>query len=132
MHKESSEKFGRKMNNWRDIDVELPPKDGMYAISSGNFDNPFDVGIVEYDGFGFLFNGIYRKAKYWKYIEIAEKRYGPKLKNHNEFSVNIAHFCNKCSHIVTEEQQKELLDALAYTADYYCLCLQKFVCKYCK
>ena len=59
---------------WKHVGRELPMKDGFYAVTN----NPMhDVeGICWYDGYGFLYESIYRNPTYWKEIERKQKRYG--------------------------------------------------------
>lgn len=60
---------------WICADEELPPKDGIYAIT--NDVNQKDIRFTcEYDGCGFLYEGAYRSPGYWCEIPKMEKKYG--------------------------------------------------------
>ena len=54
---------------------ELPPYDGLYEVTN-HAEKQYDLEIVEYDGFGFVFDKAYRNPKYWRYLKQPEKKYG--------------------------------------------------------
>jgi hypothetical protein len=60
---------------WICIIDELPPKDGQYLVTN----NPGSKisAIAEYDGYGFLDDGLYIQINFWKPVDQQEKRYGP-------------------------------------------------------
>ncbi len=59
-------------DTWIECKKELPLIDGTYLICN----TPDDMDIALYDGFGFAFNGRYRKPKYWKEYKPLIKKYG--------------------------------------------------------
>ncbi len=64
--------------DWIDVDIELPPRDGMYEVTN----NPNllqQEGALYYDGIGFSLIDAYRPIRYWRPYNKIEKRYG-KLK----------------------------------------------------
>jgi hypothetical protein len=62
-------------NPWIECSKELPPCDGIYNITNGANDPYGGVGVI-YDGFGFIFEGIYRHPKFWRYRDQLNKKYG--------------------------------------------------------
>jgi hypothetical protein len=62
-------------NPWIECAKELPPFDGIYNISNDNINQSLGIS-VRYDGYGFIFNDIYRDPKYWRYIDQSKKKYG--------------------------------------------------------
>lgn len=60
-------------NPWIDCEDELPPCDGHYQILDDT--NKF-WAVAFYDGFGFLFQDVYRIPKFWKKYLSPKKRYG--------------------------------------------------------
>ena len=60
---------------WINADEELPEKDGYYWVSN-HPEKPFDFGTCQYDGFGFISDGIYRNVKYWANPKPMQKKYG--------------------------------------------------------
>lgn len=69
-----------KHNLWKDVDIELPPCDGIYEITNDVFlsmnNKKYDLECLDYDGYGFKFLGIYRPVKYWRFCLPLEKKYG--------------------------------------------------------
>lgn len=61
------------VNEWKNVEFELPPKDGDYFISD---ESKKIIGYAKYDGYGFKVDNIYREPNYWKEIEEKEKVYG--------------------------------------------------------
>jgi hypothetical protein len=61
-------------DSWVSCEYELPMKDGFYEVTNHPLRDTF--GQCWYDGYGFLFENIYRNPKYWREIERKEKRYG--------------------------------------------------------
>lgn len=61
---------------WIRCSDELPTKDGLYEVTnlpeaSGS------QGILQYDGYGFIHEGIYRPVDYWRnHTSTREKKYG--------------------------------------------------------
>ncbi len=53
------------MDEWIDCEKELPPCDGIYAVTN-NPNTLFDLSYLEYDGYGFKHNGHYVIPDYWK------------------------------------------------------------------
>lgn len=64
---------GVKME-WKCVDEELPPKDGLYEVTSSPHSN--FIGIAMYDGYGFKVEEIYRCVGYWRDYGTKPKRYG--------------------------------------------------------
>lgn len=66
--------------NWVNCDDELPPADGIYEVTNHpEFEfvkAPCHIGVLSYDGFGFLYDGIYRPVQYWRHYLKPEKKYG--------------------------------------------------------
>ena len=65
------------MSEWISVKEELPLYNGSYEVTN----NPdtlrsLVVGICYYDGFGFLFENIYRPILFGRKIISMEKRYG--------------------------------------------------------
>ena len=61
---------------WIKSITELPPSDGYYEINNNPNELGSFTGIAYYDGIGFMVNGTYRPAAYWKPWIKPEKRYG--------------------------------------------------------
>lgn len=61
-------------NPWINVEDELPPCDGIYEVSEDQCE--WYVGIVTYDGVGFLYGFTYRNPKFWRYPVKLEKKYG--------------------------------------------------------
>ncbi len=67
------------MRDWIDCRIELPPKDGTYAVSNHITppEDPLSIVVAaEYDGFGFKYNGHYINTRWWFKVRPAVKRYG--------------------------------------------------------
>ncbi len=62
------------MINWKDVEIELPPKDGNYFVK--NKGSPFLEGICFYDGYGFMYDGKYVNPEMWREMEPRVKKYG--------------------------------------------------------
>lgn len=60
---------------WIDVNEELPPVDGSYEVTN-HPEKPFDLGVCEYDGLGFIADRIYRNPRYWRNIHNLDKKYG--------------------------------------------------------
>jgi hypothetical protein len=61
---------------WKNCDEELPPCDGFYIVGiTPKHDYGFEL---RYDGYGFIYEGIYRPVKFWRFVEQKTqiKRYG--------------------------------------------------------
>ena len=62
-------------NPWRDASIVLPDYD--CTVECGNeINNPFDLDVCEYNGYGFKHFGMYKQPKFWRYTKLLEKRYG--------------------------------------------------------
>jgi len=64
-----------EMREWIDVKEELPLVDGSYEVTN-HPEKPFDLGVCEYNGLGFIADRIYRNPKYWRYMHNLEKKYG--------------------------------------------------------
>lgn len=62
------------MVDWFDVTKELPPEDGLYEVTNLPIDGC--DGIMEYDGYGFLHEGVYKNPRFWKPKLLRIKRYG--------------------------------------------------------
>ena len=58
---------------WKDSEIELPPKDGHYQVMNRN---SMVMGICFYDGHGFLYEGKYREPDLWRDLMPLQRRYG--------------------------------------------------------
>ena len=63
---------------WIDVNEELPLVDGSYEVTN-HPEKPFDLGVCEYNGLGFIADRIYRNPKYWRYMHNLEKKYGKQI-----------------------------------------------------
>jgi len=63
---------------WIDVKTELPPIDGSYEVTN-HPEKPFDLGVCEYNGLGFIADRIYRNPKFWRYMCHKQKKYGKKV-----------------------------------------------------
>lgn len=61
--------------DWKDVDKELPEKDGMYEITNRIDGEKSPIWPAFYDGIGFESMGVYRNPKYWRKSSV-EKKYG--------------------------------------------------------
>ena len=61
--------------DWVSCEEELPPEDGKYLITNHPF-GPYDLGILSYDGFGFLDGDVYKQPTYWTDLPERVKKYG--------------------------------------------------------
>lgn len=65
---------------WINCDDELPSEDGFYEVTNSvdpNHNLPLnEIVYCIYDGFGFLYNHIYRNFCYWRCVKGIEKKYG--------------------------------------------------------
>jgi hypothetical protein len=65
---------------WIDVQVELPPKDGLYEISNDK-NSRSAQGCYHYDGIGFFIVNAYRPVKFWRHhMSLSNKKYGKVLK----------------------------------------------------
>ena len=64
---------------WIESAMVLPERDGSYECTN-HPDKLYDLGVCEYNGFGFVADRIYRKPKFWRHMNELEKKYG-KVKN---------------------------------------------------
>ncbi len=64
------------MIDWLSCEEQLPPCDGHYLITNNPKDPFSPIGIALYDGYGFLYDKIYRNPKYWAFYEECKKKYG--------------------------------------------------------
>lgn len=62
------------MSEWKSVNQELPMKDGYYEVT--NKPNESVIGIMWYDGHGFMHENIYRIPQFWKDHFPKPKRYG--------------------------------------------------------
>lgn len=76
-------------SEWKESAIELPPMDGSYEVTNNlatyeewcNGNIPifpyYDViSHAHYDGYGFLYCGVYREPLYWREYKPREKIYG--------------------------------------------------------
>lgn len=65
------------MDEWKSVDEELPPTDGVYLLCSISKPEFFSLRGM-YDGFGFVNSQgeYFPDVKYWKKITPVVKRYG--------------------------------------------------------
>lgn len=63
------------MTMWINSRDELPPSDGLYEVTN----NPKDslaCAVMNYDGIGFFYVGIYRSVLFWRHHQPVAKKYG--------------------------------------------------------
>ncbi len=73
------------MNDWKDVEEELPSCDGSYEVISSP-SNPFDLRVCYYNGYGFIEGNVFKNPQYWRVITPREKRYGkitPQYQRHS-------------------------------------------------
>jgi len=61
--------------SWKRCVDELPEKDGLYEVTNSRT-SEFDIGICEYNGYGFIYDSHYVCPLFWREIKRKEKRYG--------------------------------------------------------
>ena len=72
---------GKSEGEWINVDNELPPEDGTYEITNWP-EQEKDwcmrqfTSTAYYDGWGFMWGGVYRSPQYWRLYTPAEKKYG--------------------------------------------------------
>ncbi len=64
-----------KENEWFDINKELPPYDAYYEVTNNCLEMK-DLGVCEYNGYGFIYDGVYKYPKFWRFFKLVEKKYG--------------------------------------------------------
>ena len=70
--------------SWIETEKELPPCDGVYEVTNLQIIDTeiacealtIDLGIADYDGYGFKYLGVYRKPRFWREVPNREKKYG--------------------------------------------------------
>lgn len=76
------------MNEWKYVDMELPPRDGTYLVRNHKDDY---IGFLQYDGYCFRDScGVAYNPQTWKEAPLPEKRYGkiPQTDNQKEIIPN--------------------------------------------
>lgn len=72
---------GEAEGEWISVDVELPPCEDTYEITNWP-DQEKDwcmrhfTSTAFYDGYGFMYGGIYRSPGYWRKYTPIEKKFG--------------------------------------------------------
>lgn len=75
---------GKNEGDWIDVSLELPPEEGTYEITNWPkqekdwCSRPF-TSTAYYDGYGFMWGGVYRSPRYWRKYTPRDKVFG-KLK----------------------------------------------------
>ena len=62
-------------DDWIESAKELPACDGNYLVCN-DLHRQFDKALLEYDGIGFKYNGVYIMPNYWKVFIPPPKKYG--------------------------------------------------------